>query len=380
MHSNPMAAPATVDASRKSPAGSVGKKSRRESLTSRELLAMEQGRMKHLPAALPQHKDVKLKMTTKEKKKLYRRGSVVDRYRRASVFNEIVAENLRADVTHASAQSGGSHKPGQSRINAIQKTQNYGVGTANRSRLVAFEQLAHAEGVADGGFVINPFCVASLDESIRVAFVRKVFGIVLSQMLLMLVTICIIKYAPGVGDALVQSYYYVSLISCFLPILLLCVLFAVRQSHPYNLVVFSLFTLSWAYSLGVISVFLQNHLFVVVTAGVAVNTLIIMLFSMCVSYERFNCCNCTIMCILITAGAITTSALAFPGEAAGAHVLPGIVCLFFSAWMCWDIKAIQIDLTPDEYIIGAVDIYLDILNMFLWILVCCLHCFESFAK
>ena len=43
-------------------------------------------------------------------------------------------------------------------------------------------------------------------------------------------------------------------------------------------------------------------------------------------------------------------------------------------------QGLQIDLTADEYIIGAVDLYLDILNMFLWLIICCLHCFETVLK
>ena len=57
-----------------------------------------------------------------------------------------------------------------------------------------------------------------------------------------------------------------------------------------------------------------------------------------------------------------------------------IISLIFGSWICWDLKAIQIDLTADEYIIAAVDVYLDILNMFLWALICCLHCFETILK
>ena len=53
------------------------------------------------------------------------------------------------------------------------------------------------------------------------------------------------------------------------------------------------------------------------------------------------------------------------------------LCILFGSWICWDIKALQIDLTADEYIIGAVDLYLDILNMFLWLIICCLHCLRD---
>ena len=42
------------------------------------------------------------------------------------------------------------------------------------------------------------------------------------------------------------------------------------------------------------------------------------------------------------------------------HIWPGFATMIFGTWLMWDIIAIQIDLTPDEYIIGALDLYLDI--------------------
>ena len=54
--------------------------------------------------------------------------------------------------------------------------------------------------------------------------------------------------------------------------------------------------------------------------------------------------------------------------------------MIFGTWLMWDIIAIQIDLTPDEYIIGALDLYLDIVNLILWLLIGCLYCMEVVLK
>ena len=51
------------------------------------------------------------------------------------------------------------------------------------------------------------------------------------------------------------------------------------------------------------------------------------------------------------------------------HIWPGFATMIFGTWLMWDIIAIQIDLTPDEYIIGALDLYLDIVNLILWLLI-----------
>ena len=224
MHTNPMrgghnyskSVPLPVDANRKPPV----KKQRR--LSSRQLMqqaGIGDGKSKQskpapvpqsanvvrgkharadttghsLPAALPQHPDIKLQVTPKERNKNYRRGSITERYRRASVFNEIIKAQQDAASAGSNMENGdgraGSHtrSRGSTMTDTIQHTQAYGINTQHRSRIMAFEKVAHHIGTDHDDFIINPYCVASMPEPIRKAFVIKVCGIVLSQMLLMYV-------------------------------------------------------------------------------------------------------------------------------------------------------------------------------------------------
>jgi hypothetical protein len=326
--------------------------------------------------SLPKHPELKRKVSQAEAQRSYRRGSLVDRYRRASVFNEIIAEQQREALEKA-ANGGGQHNRKHTRVDMIQGTARVGVDTQHRSRLMAFEQVAHSGH--DDEYVINPYCVAAMPEPIRKAFVTKVLGIVAFQMLLMVAIICVIKYT-GLGEAILEGYNMWSLLTTFIPLIILAVLFGVRKNHPWNLIVFSLFTASWAYSLGVACVWLNNRLFISVMGCTAFNTACIMVFAHCVSYDNFNCCSCSLVITLISVVTMFISYAIYPEEPWGNHIWPAIVCVMFGSWICWDIKALQIDLTADEYIIGAIDLYLDILNMFLWLLICCLHCFETVLK
>lgn len=416
MHANPLrgghnyskSVPLPVDADRKPPV----KKQRR--LSSRQLMAQngigdgisKQSkpapvpqsanvvRGKHaradttghsLPASLPQHPDIKLQVTPKERNKNYRRGSITERYRRASVFNEIIKAQQDAASSGSNMENGDGHAGGHNRnrgssmTDTIQHTQAYGINTQHRSRIMAFEKVAHHIGTDHDDFIINPYCVASMPEPIRKAFVIKVCGIVLSQMLLMVTVICIIKYS-GLGAEIIKGYTMWSLLTTFIPLFFLAMLMGVRKSHPWNLLVFSLFTLSWAYSLGIACVWLENRLFISVMGLSAMNTLGIMGFARFVSYDKFNCCNCTMVVGFLSFITIFISYGIYPDEPWGNHIWPAFISLIFGSWICWDLKALQIDLTADEYIIGAVDLYLDILNMFLWALICCLHCFETILK
>ena len=129
--------------------------------------------------SLPQHPDIKLHVTEKEKKKNYRRGSITERYRRASVFNEIIKEQQKkseemSNVENGTASGGRGHHHSVSRVDVVQQTSGV-LSVDHRSRIMAYEHMSHSHSDNDG-FIINPYCVASMPEPIRKAFVIKVCG------------------------------------------------------------------------------------------------------------------------------------------------------------------------------------------------------------
>ena len=111
-----------------------------------------------------------------------------------------------------------------------------------------------------------------------------------------------------------------SLLTTFIPLLILGVLFGVRKKHPWNLIVFSLFTASWAYSLGVACVFMNNRLFISVMGATAFNTACIMVFAHIVSYDNFNCCSCSLVITLMSIVTMFISYGIYPEELWGNHM------------------------------------------------------------
>ena len=98
------------------------------------------------------------------------------------------------------------------------------------------------------------------------------------------------------------------------------------------------------------------------------------------SLEEFTCCKT--FGLILAMGVVTSivSGNFFQAKYWHSHVWPGFATMLFGTWIIWDIIAIQIDLTPDEYIIGALDLYLDIVNLILWLLIGCLYCMEVVLK
>ena len=325
-----------------------------------------------------------------DKRRRYKRGSIVDRYRRASVFDEIVCQ-----IVENQSKDRGRHAKNGSREKRIQHIQASGISQDHRARLIAFELAAKqvmeeeaqnhtgnsdypyddTQNSALGGetWYFNPYSVASMPEDIRKGFILKVFGILMMQIIVMIATIAIVKYTI-VGNLLFNSYVF--LVIYFLTFILLCVLMFVRQRHPTNLIVFSMFTVSLSSMIGLVFYTLTDRIFFVTMVGLLVMLTAIMWFCNR-SLDDFTFCKTFGVVFSCATATSLVSGIFFKASYWHSHLWPGVTTMLFGTWIIWDIVAIQIDLTPDEYIIGAVDIYLDIVNLILWILMGCFHCMQS---
>ena len=357
----------------------------------------------------------KQKISNKEKRQKYKRGSIVDRYRRASVFDEIVSqietddnskqqkdgENNNGNSSHRN-QHQGQHQ----RIKHIQETKALGLSQSHRARMIAFEMAANqvkehekrkkqkerdeynmsddsddensnGDDGDDDAWYLNPYSVASMPEDIRKGFILKVFGILWIQIVVMIITIAVVKFTT-IAE-LIYTNYWAYLCVFIAPYVFLGLLFGVREKHPINLIVFSLFTISLSTMIGLIYYYLTDNLFMVTMVGMVLMVGVIMWYCKR-SLEEFTFWKTfgVIMgCSFVTS---IVSGIFFQAKYWHSHIWPGFATMIFGTWLMWDIIAIQIDLTPDEYIIGALDLYLDIVNLILWLLIGCLYCMEVVLK
>ena len=334
------------------------------------------------------------------------KASLVERYRRASVFDEIMARNLHHDPAEQA-----KHHENVKRLEQIVDTSRFHVGTDTRSRLVAFEMVRHIEEVDDEDFVINPYCVASMPEDIRKGFLRKVFGIVTSQLLIMLTVMLIftkvlvargssvVAVAPnatlfresegalGMGsNKTVYEYQplgkWISLESAWVglavilyPALAGGLLMCFRRRHPLNLYLFSNFSVSFGFGLGMICVWMRSDIFVFSTAVTAAFTILLSILVLYVPARKLNLCNLSLFNLIL--GVSTMLACQYGVKDANwmGSAFSGLTTVFFTCWVIFDVQAMQIDLTADEYITAAIDLYLDIVNLLLWLLICLMYCF-----
>ncbi|NXN18526.1 LFG4 protein, partial [Indicator maculatus] len=205
--------------------------------------------------------------------------------------------------------------------------------------------------------------VASSSVHIRMAFLRKVYGILSLQVLLTTVTSAVFLYSPGM-QAFVHSWPALLLISGFGSLALILALIFFRYQHPVNLyllfgvvmsfydvsVVLQAFILTTAVFLGLTAYTLQSKRdFSRLGAGLF-TCLWILILSF---FLRMFFYNETVELVFAAAGA-----------------------LLFCGFIIYDTHLLMHQLSPEEYIIAAINLYFDFINLFLHLL----NLLEAFNK
>ncbi|XP_010560256.1 PREDICTED: protein lifeguard 4 [Haliaeetus leucocephalus] len=215
--------------------------------------------------------------------------------------------------------------------------------------------------------------VASASVHIRMAFLRKVYSILSIQVLLTTVTSAIFLYSTGV-QAFVHERPALLLISAFGSLAIIVALTIYRHQHPVNLYLLFGFTLLEALTVAItvsfydVSIVLQA--FILTTAvflGLTAYTL-----QSKRDFSKFGAGLFACLWILIFSGFLRlffyseTMELVF--AAAGA--------LLFCGFIIYDTHLLMHKLSPEEYILAAINLYLDIINLFLHLL----RLLETFNK
>lgn len=216
----------------------------------------------------------------------------------------------------------------------------------------------------------KPYLV-DCSPDIRSGFVRRVYALMCIQMMLTGAVVGVVVCEPSVREG-VQAYpetFYVSLI---LSLFTMCPLVAYKDRHPLNLALLFLFTLFQAYVVAYIcAAYASAGLGLVVVSALATTTVLFATLSLYVHISGHD---------LSWLGGLVFAGL-------GALFLFGIVGLFFPTFMMqsliagfgvvtfsglvlYDTSLMLHHLTADDAVVAAVQLYLDFVNLFLYILQC----------
>lgn len=211
------------------------------------------------------------------------------------------------------------------------------------------------------------------EKSIRMGFIRKVYSILLCQILVTIMFICLFLYAPAVQHfAQANSWLFILAICLtFVMLIILACCPDVRRQSPVNMICLAIFTICEGFLLGGIAG-TYNEKAVLMAVGVtAVVTfaLTIFAFQTKIDFTMMGGLLFVFLIILICFGFLC--AIIQNEYASLAYACLG--ALLFSVYIVFDTQMMiggkhKYSLSPEEYIFAALNLYLDIVNLFLFIL------------
>ncbi|XP_067146151.1 protein lifeguard 1 isoform X2 [Apteryx mantelli] len=210
------------------------------------------------------------------------------------------------------------------------------------------------------------------DKSIRQAFIRKVFLVLTLQLSVTFSFVAVFTFVTEVKGFVKHNVwtYYVSYAVFFISLIVLSCCGDFRRKHPWNLVALSILTVSLSYMVGMIASFYNTDAVIMAVGITVVVCFTVVIFSLQTKYDFTSCRGVLIICLVVL---ILFSILCiFIRNRIMDIIYASLGALLFTCFLAVDTQMIlgnkQLALSPEEYIFAALNLYTDIINIFLYIL------------
>ncbi|XP_077993468.1 protein lifeguard 1-like [Glandiceps talaboti] len=227
-------------------------------------------------------------------------------------------------------------------------------------------------GDEEGGFetTANNFS----EKEIRHGFIKKVYAILCAQLVVTMAIICIFLYVDEVRIYTYQNQWvwWVALILTFICLIAMACCDGVRRNFPINFIFLGLFTVCEGVLLGCACSTYDTDVVLIaagVTAFVAL-ALTIFAFQTKIDFTMFSGILFVLLIVLLVFGFL---AIIFRNRILD-MVYASLGALIFAGYLVVDTQLMmggkhKYSLSPEEYIFAALNLYLDIINLFLMILI-----------
>jgi len=212
------------------------------------------------------------------------------------------------------------------------------------------------------------------EKAVRRGFIRKVYSILMCQLVLTGAVIATFMFVEDVKTYVQRNIwvYYTSMAVMIVCLLAMACCDSVRRKFPTNFIFLGIFTFCEGVMLGTISTFYDVDAVLIavgITAGVTF-CLTIFAFQTKIDFTVCGGMLCAVLVIFILAGFIM---IWLPKTKWTMIGYGSVGALIFSLYIVYDTQLMmggkhKYSLSPEEYIFAALNIYLDVINLFLYIL------------
>ncbi|KAL0985460.1 hypothetical protein UPYG_G00157170 [Umbra pygmaea] len=210
------------------------------------------------------------------------------------------------------------------------------------------------------------------DKTIRRAFIRKVFMVLTVQLLVTFAFVAVFTFVEEVKVYVMANTwtYYVSYAVFFVSLITLACCGELRRKHPWNLIALSILTLAMSYMVGMIASFYDTDTVIMAVGITAVVCFTVVIFSLQTKYDFTSCHGVLLVCtvVLIFFGILC---IVIRNKIVQL-VYASLGALLFTCFLAVDTQLLlgnkEMALSPEDYVFAALNLYTDIINIFLYIL------------
>lgn len=215
------------------------------------------------------------------------------------------------------------------------------------------------------------------EKAIRQAFISKVYSILTVQLIFtsILIGAFVLNHDTKLYFARSQGWMFVGFGIFFVSYLILVCVESARRSTPCNFILLSVLTFGYGLVAAITSCRYDTKVVMFAFVATGVSCFLIALFAKSTKFDMTNCG--TTLCLLGLAhmliGTIMVLILVPMGYANVASLILSVGgALLASLYLIFDLQLIMggrnCELSPEEYILGAVMLYTDIIQIFIYLL------------
>ncbi|XP_048866363.1 protein lifeguard 2a [Brienomyrus brachyistius] len=214
------------------------------------------------------------------------------------------------------------------------------------------------------------------DKSIRRMFIRKVFAILMLQLMVTFGVVALFTFCEQVR-MFVQFHrvlYLASYITFMGTYLVLACSTSARRRHPTNLILLSIFTLAMSYMAGMLASYHNTRVVLLCVGICALVCLGVTLFCFQTKFD-FTLCHgliFSLMMVLMMTGLLLVFTVPFGYIPWLQTAYAGLGALVFTLFLAFDVQLLmgnrRYSLSPEEHVFGALCLYMDIVYIFFFLL------------
>ncbi|XP_029314969.1 protein lifeguard 3 [Cottoperca gobio] len=212
--------------------------------------------------------------------------------------------------------------------------------------------------------------------SIRHAFIRKVYIILTAQLAVTFSVVAVFTFVDPVRLFVIRypAIYWASFVVYFVVYCILVCCKEARRRFPWNVVLLGIFTLALSYMSGTISSYYETKAVFLAMGITALVCIAVTIFCFQTKVDFTSCggllCIASVMLMII--GIVTAVVLSFQ-YVPWLHMLyAAIGAVIYTLFLVYNTQLLignrELAISPEEYIYGALSLYIDIVHIFLFIL------------